>query len=333
MSFSMNLGEWNSIFAVPSSVVDKHIKLAGSAQLKILLWILRNAGKDFSIEDISSALSMHPVDVKDAMQYWIETNILSSTDKVLLPGQANKPNEEKRPLVTDEPEIIPFQSKDKPRLLSRPQKPDNAFVAKRIGECSEIAFLVQEAEIIIGRPLSNPDCATLLMLYDNDGLPIDVIIMILQYCFSIGKSNMRYIEKVAVNWAHEEIDTLEKAEKKIRNLTEHREAWSIVQRTIGIDKRSPTEKEQEAATRWVNEWGYSPEMIREAYERCIDAKGKYLLSYIDSIIKRWHRDNIKTLSQAKEEKSRVKVQKFGSESYKPSYDISEYERSSIFDEI
>ena len=35
-------GVWSSVFAVPSDVVDKYIKLAGAAQLKVLLWILRN---------------------------------------------------------------------------------------------------------------------------------------------------------------------------------------------------------------------------------------------------------------------------------------------------
>ncbi len=51
MSFSINLGNWNSVFAVPSAVVDEHIKLAGSAQLKVLLWVLRHAGEEFSAED------------------------------------------------------------------------------------------------------------------------------------------------------------------------------------------------------------------------------------------------------------------------------------------
>ena len=43
MSYSINLGSWQSIFAVPSDVVDKHLKLAGGAQLKVLLWVLRHA--------------------------------------------------------------------------------------------------------------------------------------------------------------------------------------------------------------------------------------------------------------------------------------------------
>ena len=37
MEYKLNLGSWNSVFAVPSDIVDKHLKLAGAVQLKVLL--------------------------------------------------------------------------------------------------------------------------------------------------------------------------------------------------------------------------------------------------------------------------------------------------------
>ena len=77
MNLCMNLGTWNAIFAVPCEVIDKHIKLAGGAQLKVLLFMLRHAGEKLSLAKIAVALSMTELDVKDSMQYWIETNILT----------------------------------------------------------------------------------------------------------------------------------------------------------------------------------------------------------------------------------------------------------------
>lgn len=35
MKFSINLGMWNSVFAVPTQVVDQHLKLAGGVHLKV----------------------------------------------------------------------------------------------------------------------------------------------------------------------------------------------------------------------------------------------------------------------------------------------------------
>ena len=32
MEYKMNLGSWNSVFAVPGDIVDKHLRLAGAAE-------------------------------------------------------------------------------------------------------------------------------------------------------------------------------------------------------------------------------------------------------------------------------------------------------------
>lgn len=338
MNFSLNLGDWNSIFAVPTSIVDKHIKLAGAAQLKVLLWILRHAGSNFSIEDISKSLSMHPADVKDSMQYWIETNILLISDNVITPANIETPKphsivektEHKDTINNNTNEIR--KSEKKPRPLSRPLKPDSLYTAERINSDPEIKFLTQEAQMILGRPISNGDCATLLMIHDNDGLPVNVIIMILQYAVGIGKPNMKYIEKVAISWANEEIDTIEKAENKIRELSKRQKAWKAIEKIIGIEHRSPTSKEDEFANKWINEWKFNEAMIREAYERCVNFKGKYIASYMDSIIKRWNSLNIRSIEQAHDEKRTVKSKNYQETKRTPSYNIEEYEKYSIFDD-
>ena len=85
MSITINLGNWNSVFAVPSSLVDKHIKLAGALQLKVLLWVLRHAGEPISCEEISKALGATPADTADALQYWTETGLLTDAGDSLEP--------------------------------------------------------------------------------------------------------------------------------------------------------------------------------------------------------------------------------------------------------
>ena len=49
-------------FNVPAAVADKHLKLAGAAQLKVLLWLLRHAAEDPTSEDISKALNIQHAD-------------------------------------------------------------------------------------------------------------------------------------------------------------------------------------------------------------------------------------------------------------------------------
>ena len=77
MKFSINLGMWNSVFAVPTQVVDQHLKLAGGVHLKVLLWLLRHAGTEVDIADISKTLGIGTADIKDAMQYWAAAGLIT----------------------------------------------------------------------------------------------------------------------------------------------------------------------------------------------------------------------------------------------------------------
>ncbi|HEX2985768.1 MAG TPA: DnaD domain protein [Caproiciproducens sp.] len=329
MSYTLNLGAWDSVFAVPCAVVDKHIKLAGSVQLKVLLWILRHAGEPFEQTDIAKALGIDRADVGDAMLYWHEAGLVAEKGGELTPGA---PVEQAASLPVLQPAAVKSDEEEpkKHRVLSRPQKADNAFVAKRIGESTEIACLMQEAEQILGRLISNGDSATLLMIHDDFGLPADVIIMLLQYVVSIGRSNMRYIEKVAMNWADEEIFTHEKAEEKLRRLAENNTAWRTVEQAIGMPHRAPSSKEEEFASKWVSEWGFSPAMLHIAYERNVDATGKFSPSYMHKILERWQRTGIATPQQAEKEKQE-RVSARNKTNVQTTYDISEYERSEVFD--
>lgn len=343
MSFSMNLGAWNSVFAVPCSVVDDNLKMAGSVQLKVLLWALRHAGEPFEAENIADALGIDRADVGDAMLYWQETGLIVSDGSVISPAPGkNAPQKETVPFQPEVKQVSEPEEDDKPkRVLSRPQKPDSAFVAKRIGESEEIACLMQSAQEILGRLISGGDSATLLMMHDDFGLPSDVIIMLMQYAVSIGKSSMRYIEKVAINWADEDITTHEKAEERLRLLSEKQKAWHTVEQAIGISHRAPSKREETFAPVWVDEWKFSPAMIREAYDRTIDGAGKYQTAYMNSILERWHKAGIATPKEAADEQMEHSApQKSGKKrSSQPetqkqyTFDIDEYERTSFYDNM
>ena len=338
MSFSINLGAWNSVFAVPCSVVDDDLKLAGSVQLKVLLWVLRHAGEPFEAEDIAGALGIDRADVGDAMLYWQETGLISGEGNALSPA-GKESTAKAAPFQPEKQEHAEEEEKPK-HVLSRPQKPDSEFVAKRISESEEIACLMESAQEILGRLISEGDSATLLMIHDDFGLPSNVIIMLMQYAVSIGKSNMRYIEKVAVNWADEDINTLEKAEERLRLLSEKQKAWRTVESAIGISHRTPSKREETFAPVWVNEWKFSPDMIREAYDRTIDGAGKYQTAYMNSILERWHEAGITTPKQAADDQmERVSTHSKSGKSHgaktekqkEYTFDIDEYDRTSIYD--
>lgn len=323
VDYSLNMGIWNSIFAVPTEIVDKYIKDSDEVEIKVLLCLLRNGNKKINVYEVCKVLDISEERVKKALGLWIGRGIVKRTDAECIAKES----------FTVECGIKPMKEENKKSLV-RYQRPDNLYIANRMETSKDINFLMQEAQVVLGRPLSGGDRSSLIILHDNEGLPVDVIIMLLQYAISIGKPGMRYIEKMGISWAEQGIDNLEKAEKKIMALHQISSDWKKFESIIGIEHRAPTAREEEAVMRWINDWNYSDELIKEAYDRCVNANGKYILKYMDSIIKRWHTQGIFTIEQALMEnsKNRFKSRAAKTEN-KPSYNIDDYENYSIFDNI
>ena len=91
MSIQINLGQWKSVFAVPSSVVDQHIKIASESQLKVLLYLLRHSDENNSAEQIGDTLRLSAEEVQNAVDFWIERDLLTQQNNGLAPASAPQP--------------------------------------------------------------------------------------------------------------------------------------------------------------------------------------------------------------------------------------------------
>ncbi len=337
MAYNINLGAWGSVFAVPSVVVDDHLKIASAYQLKVLLYLLKNNSTPLDENAIGEALNMHPDDVKDSLSFWVERKVISISEDEIAPAKPVKTVTESFSVTTVMPEEEPKKAK---RPMSRPTRPEPGYVIKRLGSDPSLAMLMDEAQRIFGRMLSNAEAGTLVMLMDTDGLPVDVILMLLQYCADNGKGTMRYVEKIGIEWGSEGINTIDLAEDKIRSLTESYSCYNRVATTFGMKNvGSPTKKQLSLANQWVSTWSFSEDMLRLAYERCVDSKGELNMDYINGILKKWYMAGWKNPDDVEKEESEAPKKPMKKAAKKKSnalesdasYDIDEYEKKSIFD--
>lgn len=301
MSVTINLGAWRSVFAVPSQIVDEGLKYSDGVKLKVLLYVLRHADKELEYKSISQGTGVNITDIPEALDYWVSLGVLQKEGSLYEPPKAEPqsvPVAEPEPVIEPEPQP---EEPPKPRFtVAKPQKPDYVFTAQQLAVDDELKFLVSEAQTALGKVLSNADVSTLLMLKDTCGLPLDVILMLIQYAISIDKGNMRTVEKLGVRWADDGVDSVEAAENKIRQATQRTKCYSIVATAFGLKNAgSPSKKQLDYCSAWITEWKFSPEMLREAYERCVDAKGEMKFNYIDGILRRWHAAGIHNLSELK----------------------------------
>lgn len=344
MSVKINLGAWNSVFAVPSKIVDEGLKFSDGVKLKVLLYVLRNADRQLDTESISAATGVNVTDIPEALEYWINMGILAKNDDVLSPIESKSSDIETETVQQPVPEPEkPVESVEdisrevneaKQRfVVTKPQKPDYVFTAQRLAVDEELKILVQEAQSALGKTLSNSDTSTLLMLKDTCGLHLDVILMLIHYCISIDKGNMRTVEKIGVSWADEGVNSVEAADEKIRRAHQASRSFSIVSSAFGLmNTGSPTKKQLEYSSKWVGDWKFSQPMLREAYERCVDKHNAIKWNYIDGILKRWNASNIRNLDELKQSEESASKPKIQTQR-KASYDLDELEKINTLDFI
>ncbi len=294
MSYKVNPEKWNRIFAVPAEVVDRHIKLAGSAQLKVLLWFLRVGGGEFDPDALSKATGIAKADALDAMQFWVETGIIIKDGETVTVKKAEEtPKTEKTEAQAIAPCVVELENK------SVCDKPTTTDVARRGQESPELRFLWNVAQDKLGKTLSFNDQRTLLWMHDHLGLPIEVIIMIIEYCVSMDKRGIGYIEKVGISWAQEEIFTLELAESKLSDMKKRGSIWQKLREKFGIQNPHPTAKQGEFLDRWTKEFGFGLDVIELAFEECLNRTAKISLSYINKVLENWHNDGFKSVKEIK----------------------------------
>lgn len=323
MSYKINPEKWNKIFAIPAEIVDKHIKLAGSAQLKVLLWFLRVGGDEFDADAMAKATGIAKADALDAMQYWVETGIiLKDGETVTVKKTVEAPKVEKTQAQTIAPSVVDLENK------SVCDKPTTTDVARRGQESPELRFLWNAAQDKLGKTLSFNDQRTLLWMYDHLGLPIEVIMMIIEYCVSMDKRGIGYIEKVGVSWANEEIFTLELAEIKLSDMKNRSNIWQKLREKFGIPNPHPTAKQSEFLSHWTKDLGFGLDVIELAFEECLNRTAKISLSYINKVLENWNGNGFKSVKEiqnaAKPANSRPTN---GREA--TSYDLDEFEKATL----
>ncbi len=339
MEYSLDLGLWNQVFAVPCALVDRHIKLAGKEQLQAILWILRRPQSRFTPEELSEALGMTVDSALDCLDYWQDQGLLASFQGTLQPipqpetasalsasppasptpppGSSVTPEEP--PAAAEETRALP----PKKRLL----RPDSQHLSARLAESEEIRNLMQEAEATLGKTLSPAMSALLLTVTDDYGLPVEVTAMLIHYAQEVGRTGTSYIDSVARDWAQSGIFTLEAAEQKLQELSRSRLAWGKVSAAAGLPKRAPSKKEEAAACRWVYEWSFNEDMLSAAYEACVDHTGKFSASYMNKVLAGWHGKGYRSAQDLEAAKAQAQEQP----SQNKSYDINELEQMSAFD--
>lgn len=315
-SYQINPQYYNKIFALPTLVVDRYLSSVCGYYLKVLLYLYRHS--DESVPDkkvLADVLSLSADDVYEALEFWKREGMLISAED----GQPASANIAESKAIADS--AAKKSTSVSVKIISdRPPALSSGEIAERIRQNDQLKFVFSKAEQLFGRPLTTNEQRSVISMVEWMNLPIDVVLMIFEFCKSMDKKSIRYIEKVAASWCDLGITTHELAEQYITEALRFNEEQKAVRECCGIHNRNLTSNEKKFIEVWFNEYHFTIDMIRLAFEKTADNIGKISFSYMNKILKQWHELDITTPEMAKKEP----VSSKGKQS--PSYDLDALDR-------
>ena len=364
-SYHIDFGIWGSIFPVPCSIADRHIKLCTEKQLKVLLLALREGKSPVDLSAIARRLCIGQEEAADCLDYWRAAGVftqagdapsLSSApvrqDSVPAdkPAPAPAPQEdpaEDGPTPAPAPSLAREAGGETPNQADPSLREEQTVKGQRITtvhsrarltpsqqnqlirEDPEIPPLLQLLQEILSRPLTPYETEGFLYLYSGLRLSASFLLMAVQYSREQGKDSIRQIERLVTSWVEKGIDTHERAEEEIKRLAKNREDERTVRELFGIHDRNLSAKEKGYIEHWFTDLGYDGQLIGLAYERTVDNTGKVSFPYLNKILNRWHEKGIATPAEAMTEMesgTKKKPSRGGAPDRETSYDLEEIKK-------
>ena len=270
---------------IPNEFIDVHMPKANPTFSVIYIYGYRQYAKGAAVvccEEMADIFDITIKDVEKAWKYWEKAGLVEIVSKgdnglelAFLDARTVKPKKAQIKEITEYSlHDIEVHLKDK-----------------------EVQRLFEVVHILMGKPLTDAERQMYLGFYDDLGLSVNVISVMLEYCIDKNKTHNNYLRTVARDWAERGITTEEEAENYIDLFNNE---YRVILRSFGVSGRDPIEKEIEYMQRWLKEDGFDMSMIKLACEKTIMNKGSANFAYADGIFRKWKKDNIHTAEQVKE---------------------------------
>lgn len=286
---------------VSNAFLDRYLSSARGDFIKVYLYCLKSgySNNNISIDNISTSLNLLQTDIMKALEYWEEEGVMR-----LHPQGA----------------IEILSIKDEVKVDDTPELDKN------------IKDMFEDIQKLTGRPLSSKEYSIYLDWISSFKFTPEVITLLVEYCTSRGKTDIRYIEKVALGWFDSGIKNTEDAQNYI---TKHEDKWKRYREILtyaGIKESDISKPQEELLEKWLYTYSLTVDIIKEACRICVMRINECNFSYIDAILNDWYKCGVKKLEdiQKADKKGKTKKKSYpkipGAASNQRQYDPQELEK-------
>lgn len=277
-------GDHSGCLALPAPVADLLTEAGCATYLSVYVFALRQyekGNRDISNAWIAQALKINLIDVVNAFLFYSSQGLIKIHNFTS---------------VDDGDFDIEFCFSSDCKKTPVPFKPNYkaSEISRRLQENPRMSQMYKMVGQFLGKTLSSADAELLYSFYDYYGLPVEVILVLIEYYASKGKTSMKYIEKEAGKWASVGIDSIEKAKAYISKREEFLSYTGRVRSLLGINERRLTTRELGYIHNWQSEFNMSLDMVKNAYELTVNQTGKLSFAYMNKILESWAKNKIHT---------------------------------------
>jgi len=282
---------------ISNTFIDRYMMKANPVYALIYIYGMRlcmGGGGGLSSSELAESLNILESDVENAWKYWEKQGLVQigrsdvEMDIVFLPI----------PLQQKKTERVKSESKPLALLETQPIYGVEELELYQ-KQSRDIKNLFKYAEEAMGKLLTYNDLNVIFGFYDWLRLPVNVIESLFTYCADNDHRDLRYIEKIAVDWAEHGIDTIEKAESYVQGF--NHETRDIM-RALG-GGGSPSASQKRYIDKWTNTYNMPVEVVQEACDISAVQIGRPKIAYVDKILEDWNKKNIRTMEEIKKEQT------------------------------
>ena len=281
---------------VSNIFIDKYMPNARGEFIKVYLMMLKfNISGEMGVSSsiVASSLNLLESDILNALNYWNDEGVI----KLIPIDKLGNFNIEFVNLVEE--------TKNKNKEVNLLHALNN----------NSTKDMLHDIERLLGRPLSPKEMTTYLSWEEDFNFSSELILILLEYCISKGKTDYRYIEKVAIAWHEMKIKTIEDAQNYIKK---NEDKWIKIRhilKYLGIKNPDIMKPQEELLDKWISDYNFPLEVIEKACNISFQRLNRADFKYIDGILSNWNKNNLRTISDIESKDSKPVNNNYSNSNY------------------
>ena len=168
----------------------------------------------------------------------------------------------------------------------------NIAIKALMPEQDSIKEVMFYAEKYLDVQVNDSNRERLISIYNHLYGNVALVEHLLIYGAEHNKKNLRYLERIAVDWNHNHIRNSEDADNYLKNFTDY---YGRVIRAFGIRNRDLNDDELDEINKWYDMFHTNSDLIIEACNRTMRRCHEPSFGYTYKILKGWYDNNVSTM--------------------------------------